>query len=258
VNTRIAADAAGATKMDRPEWTAVNPTNGDIYCTLTNNNAANRTPANADAANPRAYGSGGNANGHIIRLREGGSLGSATTFTWDVYLFGSPATADAATVNLSGLTADNDFSSPDGIWFDKQGVCWIQTDDSAYTGTTNCMMLAAIPGGVGDGGSRTVANSVTVSGVTTTGTATTRIGAAPGAANLRRFLVGPKGCEITGIAMTPDLKTLFVNIQHPGESGTLATLQSSWPSAAGSNARPRSATVVITKDDGGTVGGTLA
>ncbi len=83
------------------------------------------------------------------------------------------------------------------------------------------------------------------------------MGKAPTAANLKRFLVGPKGCEITGITATPDLKTLFVNIQHPGESGTLAALQSSWPAAANSGVRPRSATVVITKDDGGTVGGTL-
>jgi secreted PhoX family phosphatase len=256
VNTRLAADAAGATKMDRPEWTAVNPLNGDIYCTLTNNNAANRTPANADAPNPRAYGSGGNANGHIIRLRETGSLGSAVTFAWDIYLFGSPAAADATNVNLSGLTADNDFSSPDGIWFDRQGVCWIQTDDGAYTGTTNCMMLAAIPGAVGDGGARTVTNTVGAA----TGTVTTRIGAAPTAANLRRFLVGPKDCEITGIAMTPDRKTLFVNIQHPGETTNptqmlAGTPTSTWP--AGGTSRPRSATLAITKDDGGTIGGGL-
>jgi secreted PhoX family phosphatase len=256
VNTRLAGDAVGATKMDRPEWTAVNPNNGDIYCTLTNNNAANRTPANADAPNPRAYGSGGNANGHIIRMRETGYLGSATTFTWDIYLFGAPAAADATNVNLSGLTADNDFSSPDGIWFDKQGICWIQTDDGAYTGTTNCMMLAAIPGSVGDGGTRSVTNTVGAA----TGTVATRIGIAPTPATLRRFLVGPKDCEITGIAMTPDRKTLFVNIQHPGENTTTSqmlagTPTSSWP--AGGTARPRSATLVITRDDGSTIGGGL-
>jgi hypothetical protein len=28
---------------------------------------------------------------------------------------------------------------------------------------------------------------------------------------------GPVGCEITGIALTPDGRTMFVNIQHPGE-----------------------------------------
>jgi secreted PhoX family phosphatase len=256
INTRLAADAVGATKMDRPEWTAVNPNNGDIYCTLTNNNAANRTPANADAPNPRAYGSGGNPNGHIIRMRETGYLGSATTFAWDIYLFGSPSAADTTNVNLSGLTGDNDFSSPDGIWFDQRGICWIQTDDGAYTGTTNCMMLAAIPGSVGDGGTRTVTNTVGAA----TGTVTTRMGLAPTSATLRRFLVGPRDCEITGIAMTPDNKTMFVNIQHPGESTSTAqmlagTPVSTWP--AGGTARPRSATVAITKDDGGTIGGRL-
>jgi uncharacterized protein len=259
INTRLAADAVGATKMDRPEWTSVNPRNGEVYITLTNNNAANRPVAGVDAANPRSYGSGGNANGHIIRLHEAGNDSGATTFTWDIYLFGSPSTADAANVNISGLTAANDFSSPDGIWFDRQGLCWIQTDDGAYTGTTNCMMLAAITGTVGDGATRQVVNTVG----TATSTVTTRVAAAASSteANLRRFLVGPKGCEITGITATPDLKTLFINIQHPGENTTLANMlagapESTWPSTV-AGTRPRSATVVIRKDDGGTIGARL-
>jgi secreted PhoX family phosphatase len=255
IHTRLAADAAGATKMDRPEWTSVNPKNGDVYVTLTNNST--RTFALADPANPRAYdvtpgGTNRNVNGHIIRMAETGGNVAATTFNWDIYLFGAPSTANATNINVSGLTPDNDFSSPDGIWFDHRGIAWIQTDDGAYTGTTNCMMLAAIPGSVGDGGAKTITNSPAAG----TSTVNTRVGAAPTAANLRRFLVGPKGCEITGIIATPDLKTLFVNIQHPGESGNLVTLQSSWPSANGTS-RPRSATVAITKDDGGTVGSTL-
>jgi secreted PhoX family phosphatase len=228
-----------------------------VYVTLTNNST--RTVNLVDPANPRAYdvtpgGANRNVNGHILRLAETGGEGTATTFKWDIYLFGAPSTANAANINVSGLTAENDFSSPDGIWFDPNGIAWIQTDDGAYTGTTNCMMLAAIPGSVGDGGAKTITNSPAAG----TSTVNTQVGKAPTTANLKRFLVGPKGCEITGITATPDLKTLFVNIQHPGESGTLSTLQSSWPAAAGSGARPRSATVVITKDDGGTVGGTLA
>lgn len=252
IHTRLAADAAGATKMDRPEWVAVNPRNGEIYLTLTNNNNANRPVAAVDAANPRSYGSGGNANGHIVRFREQDDEPGATAFTWDIYLFGAPHAADADTVNLSGLTADNDFSSPDGIWFDRQGVCWIQTDDGAYTGTTNCMMLAAVPGEVGDGAPRQLTSTVGAASKTVT----THVGAAATGATLRRFLVGPKGSEITGITATPDLTTLFVNIQHPGENGDLATLESTWPALDGVS-RPRSATVVITRDDGGTVGGSL-
>jgi len=77
---------------------------------------------------------------------------------------------------------------------------------------------------------------------------------------LRRFLVGPKDCEITGMAETPDRKALFVNIQHPGEGTTAAnfaagTFGSNWPGGAGT--RPRSATIVITRNDGGEVGGGL-
>jgi secreted PhoX family phosphatase len=74
VNTRHAADAVGATPMDRPEWGAVNPRNGEVYFCLTNNSAANRTPTKVDVANPRAYidldgkKSAGNPNGHIIRF----------------------------------------------------------------------------------------------------------------------------------------------------------------------------------------------
>jgi secreted PhoX family phosphatase len=231
-----------------------------VYFTLTNNNAANRTVANADAANPRSYvdpkGGRGNPNGHIIRLREAGGDPAATSFTWDIYLFGSRANADAANVNLSGLTDSNDFSSPDGIWFDSRGLCWIQTDDGAYTDVTNCMMLAALPGGVGDGARKTVTNT----DGTTTRSVDTPVGKTPTDADLRRFLVGPKGCEITGIATTPDYRTLFVNIQHPGEETTLAQLnagtpQSSWPGGGGS--RPRSATVVITKQTGAEVGANL-
>jgi secreted PhoX family phosphatase len=262
VHTRLAADAVGATKMDRPEWGAVNPRNGEVYFTLTNNNATNRTPDRVDAANPRAYAdpdgkkSAGNPNGHIIRFREDGVAATATTFTWDIFLFGAESTMGEP--NLSRLSAANDFSSPDGLWFSPAtGICWIQTDDGAYTDVTNCMLLAAIPGQVGDGGKVTVNNRMVVNGAERTGTQETFVGAALGEARLRRFLVGPKGCEITGIAESPDGRALFVNIQHPGEdTPSLASPQSVWPGNKGYGrpGRPRSATIVITRDDGGVIG----
>ncbi len=270
VNTRLAADVAGATPMDRPEWTAVNPVTGEVYLTLTNNNAANRPLNGTDAANPRHYNDPygaaqtaqyGNPNGHIIRLKEANT--EATTFTWDIYAFGAGADLNATNINLSGLTADNDFSSPDGLWFGRASnasgmvkpLMWIQTDDGAYTDVTNCMMLAAQPGTVGDGGARTITN--TGSGGATA-TQATRVGAAPGA-NMKRFLVGPVECEITGVDTTPDGRTMFVGIQHPGENGAPATPSSHWPDSqatgtAGATVRPRSAIVIITKNDGGLVG----
>jgi cellobiose transport system permease protein len=77
-----------------------------------------------------------------------------------VFLFGARASADPANVNISGLTEANDFSSPDGLWFSRAnpGLLWIQTDDGAYTDVTNCMLLAAIPGRVGDGEERLITN----------------------------------------------------------------------------------------------------
>ncbi|HEX8485271.1 alkaline phosphatase PhoX, partial [Sphingomonas sp.] len=165
-----------------------------------------------------------------------------------------------------GLDATNDFSSPDGLWFGLPSnasgtvtpVMWIETDDGAYTDVTNCMLLACIPGSVGDGGTRVVNNTLTTAAnVTTTSTVTTRIGKAPGA-TLRRFLVGPKECEITGIHSTPDGRSLFVNVQHPGENGGPTNITSSWPAnqggAVAAPSRPRSSTIVITKNDGGVVG----
>lgn len=259
VFTRLAADAAGATKMDRPEWAGVNPKNGEVYITLTNN--SQRTAATVDAANPRAYTDmkagktqKGNVHGHIVRLSEGGQPASAR-FQWDIYLFGSEADADRATVNLSNLTDENDLSSPDGLVFSRAtGLCWIQTDDGAYTDQTNCMLLAAAPGQVGDGGARVVRSGERE--------VTTQVGKPQTPATLRRFLVGPKGAEITGITETPDGRALFVNIQHPGENTAMADVgdpskyESQWPANTGYGAgrRPRSATIVITKNDGGVIG----
>lgn len=253
---RLAADSVGATKMDRPEWCTVHPENGEVYVTLTNNsNRGSSYPT--DAANPRNYedtyaGSKtnkGNVNGHIIRFKETDNKTTATTFKWDIYLFGAEAKM-AANINLSGLNDNNDFSSPDGMWFDARGVLWIQTDDGAYTDVTNCMMLAALPGTLGDGTTATTSNGQQ-----------TIVGAKVTDENLRRFLVGPKECEITGIAMTPDNKAIFINVQHPGEDSSSYDKPSShWPATqtdpSNTTARPRSATVAITRKDGGVIAGT--
>ncbi|WP_151447967.1 PhoX family protein [Lacisediminimonas profundi] len=280
VNARIAADAVGATKMDRPEWCGVHPVTGEIYYTLTNNLNRRLEPVagqyGLDAANPRAYtdprtatlsnpstSNSGNVNGHIIRVAETAGNHAATTFRWDIYLFGAQSDADPARVNLSSLTGDQDFSSPDGLVFSSAtGLCWIQTDDAYYGDTTNCMMLAAIPGAIGDGSTKTISYTKLDNSVVNV---STPVGKAATASTLKRFLVGPVDCEITGLAETPDGKTMFVNIQHPGETISKANVTdptkylSHWPASAGYGAggatgRPRSATIVITKNDGGRIG----
>jgi hypothetical protein len=268
INARSAADAVGATKMDRPEWGAINPKNGEVYFTLTNNNSKNRQPGTVNAANPRAYAdedgkkSTGNPNGHIIRFKEVNNVATAKGFNWDIFLFGAEESMPK-NVNVSALTASNSFSSPDGLRFSPTtGILWIQTDDGAATDQTNCMLLAALPGNVGDGGKISILNNLGDK----QGTQQTFVGALMGDTRLKRFLVAPKGAEVTGLTETADGKTLFVNIQHPGENtdalGNAAAFQfeSQWPAAAqgaqqyGSGQRPRSATLVITRQDGGVIG----
>jgi secreted PhoX family phosphatase len=271
MHCRIAGDAVGATRMDRPEWGAV-VGNGEIYMTLTNNSnrrlgTVTGSQLNPDAANPRVYTDirgvstqqTGNPNGHIIRIKENGGEAAATAFTWDIYLFGAEAGAPSNVINLSGLSNDNDLSSPDGlVYTPSTGLLWVQTDDGAYTDVTNCMMLASVPGSVGDGGPVTIDYG-------SNGTLTTRMGRKQTTTTLKRFLVGPIDQEITGLCETPDGKVMFINIQHPGEDTPFAAIgdpskfTSHWPGnaghgAGGNLARPRSATVMITKNDAGRVG----
>ena len=232
VFARAAADKLGATKMDRPEWVSVSPITGEVYVTLTNNKyRGERDDQPVSATNPRSYQARGKArgndNGHIIRWAEAGGDHAATSFEWDIYLFAAPSALSAE--NLSQLSDDNDFSSPDGLYFDPRGVLWIQTDDGAYTDTSSCMLLAALPGNVSDGTLET-----------TSAGQQTRVGMRANNDNIKRFFVGPEGCEVTGITMTPDFKTLFINIQHPGNN---------WGAVSGGST-PRSATVMITREDG--------
>ena len=212
INTRLAADTVGATRMDRPEWGAVHPNTGDVYFTLTNNSARQE----ADAANPRAP----NPYGHIIRWRELSSNHTGTQFQWDLYLLAGPQN-DSRDPLGRPLSDGNILASPDGLWFDDEGRLWIQTDMS---GT----QLEKGPFGN---------NQMLVSD--------------PQTGETKRFLVGPIGAEVTGITATPDFRTLFVNIQHPGEGSSSTEYTSTWPD--GGNRRPRSATVVISRDDGGRV-----
>jgi len=261
INARYAADAAGGTRMDRPEWAAVDPLTGAVYMTLTNN--AYRAFSATDAANPRYYNDRrtdgkvqlGNPNGHIIRWLESNGDSAATTFSWDIFLFGARAGADATNVNVSGLAADNDFSGPDSLYFSQATkICWIHTDDDAYADVTNCMTLAALPGYVGDGTSRTITNTDSSGAAKQVQTNASY----PLGARLKRFLVGPVQCEMSGFAESPDGRALFVHVMHPGEGtpasslGNPSAYTSHWPD--GGSARPRSATVVITRIDGGQIG----
>jgi secreted PhoX family phosphatase len=262
-NARLAGDVLAATPIDRIGWTDVSQVSGDVFLAVTGGVANTAT----NPADPRAYVDPpsavvGNRNGHILRLREAASAPDATTFTWDIYLFGAGTDLAAADINLSGLVAESDFSGPEGLRFARPGnpaglgtpLLFVSTDDIAYRDVTNNQMLVALSsGGVGDNGTAT-AKTITNAGG---GTQATRIGKPPVTAALKRFLVGPNEAAVTGVDMAPDGRTLFVNIQHPGENGTAAAPTSNWPAnqtAAAAGVRPRSATIAITRNDGGVIG----
>lgn len=192
---RVAADLAGATPMDRPEWVTVGP-DGSAYCALTNN--SQRTTA--DAANPLAP----NPDGHIIRWKDTDQF-TGTTFKWDIFLI-------AETTHGT----EDTFSDPDGLWADPDGRLFIQTDGGQKDGLNNQMLVAD----------------------TNTG-------------ELRRLFAGVSGDEITGITVTPDCRTMFLNIQHPGNGDPSRT---NFPAPMDGVTIPRDATVVIRRKDGGIIG----
>jgi hypothetical protein len=206
--------------MDRPEWGAVDPTNGQVYFTLTNN--TRRTQEQVDAANPRPE----NRFGQIVRWAENGD---GKGFAWDLYVIAGPE-GDSRKLSGAGLTPDSIFACPDGLWFDAESRLWIQTDIGEAE--QNLGALAQF------------GNNAMLCGNPVTG-------------DIRRFLTGPFGQEITGVVTTPDLRTMFVNVQHPGsttsaEDFAAGKINSGWPDHDGTV--PRSATVVITKDDGQVIG----
>ncbi|ODC04595.1 hypothetical protein BFW38_14720 [Terasakiispira papahanaumokuakeensis] len=267
VQTCDAADYMEATSLDRTEWGAVDPESGRLYMSCTNNwrrRGVNEQEmgtngvmnidepgigpdiVHPDAVSPRYFSEGankgetpmGNEAGHIITLQDDGI--GATSFSWDIFVFGGGANDPS---NLSGLTELNQFAQPDGLFYDDrgngQGILWIETDNGydPVEDYTNNQLLAVMPNAVSKepnaGPSDAIVNSSNQE-------------------HLKRFLVSPNGCEVTGIFLTPDKTSLFLNIQHP----------SNWPmdgdatraTDEGRRIRPRSATVVVQKNDGGKIG----
>ena len=240
VNARLAADAVGATKMDRPEWGARatrSPARSTI--TLTNNSnrrldrhrqpAASTPPTRAptrDTYDGSARHARATSTATSSAWREDGGEPAATSFTWDVYLFGA-AVRRRRRRQRQPLRPDRRqrLLQPRRpvVQPEHTGLCWIQTDDGAYTDVTNCMMLAAR---ARPGGRRRRKTTLSYAEPTAAPIRPSPPTSAsqPAADTLRRFLVGPKGCEITGITETPDGKALFVNIQHPGETTRAANI----------------------------------
>jgi secreted PhoX family phosphatase len=216
IRTAAAADAWNPTKMDRPEDIRVHPQSGAVFVALTNNplrGTAGFLPA--DAANPRPRNHGG----HVLEIHEAGGDHAATTFHWQIFLLcGDPADSSSYFAGFpKGLVSA--IACPDNLTFDRRGNLWIATDGLPRTMAANDGLFA-----------------VPVAG--------------PRRGWVRRFFSGVPGSEICSPAFTPDNRTLFLAVQHPGEGSTLAAPSSRWPGGA----IPRPSVVVVQEQSGGQIG----
>lgn len=196
LNTRGAADAVGATPMDRPEDVEVSPETGKVYLALTNN--SRRTEPNE--ANPRAP----NQHGHIVELIEDGDDPTALTFTWNIFVkCGDPSIAahDTSFGELADPVAAgvSPVSDPDNLVHDDQGNLWIATDGQYFSGSYGFGQndgIFAVPLEGRDRG------------------------------RLRQFLSGVPGGEVCGPEFSGDNRTFFCAIQHPHDGKAFENL---WP-----------------------------
>ncbi|MEV4713507.1 PhoX family phosphatase [Micromonospora sp. NPDC049374] len=214
--TRIAADKAAATKMDRPEEVEISPRTGKVYVALTNNSArgVGSNPA-PDEANPRTA----NRHGQILELVEDRGDNTSDTFRWSLPIVcGDPA--DPSTY-FAGYdkTKVSPISCPDNLLFDRAGNLWISTDGNAL-GSNDGLFATPIEG--------------------------------PEKGHLKQFLTVPVGAETCGPFFTEDERSVFVAVQHPGEitGATVDDPASTWPD--GDYAKP--GVVVTWRLDGGPVG----
>ncbi len=217
IKTRLAADALGATKMDRPEDIEPNPVNKKVYMVMTNNSDRGKEgKAGPDAANPRAE----NKFGHIIEVTEGGDDYAATTFTWEIFMLCGDPEDDSTYFAGFDKSKVSPIAAPDNVTFDLNGNLWIATDGQSGALKLNDGLFA-----------------VPVEG--------------PGRGHLQQFFASVAGSEVCGPEFTPDNKSLFLAIQHPGEGGTFEEPISSWPDGA-QPARP--SVIAIRADNGGVIG----
>jgi hypothetical protein len=224
IEARRAADLVGATPMDRPEDVEVHPATGRVYVVMTYNER--RKPGEVNVANPR----GPNKYGHIIEivppLAGGRPDHTAAECAWGFFLMaGDPRNPEHGARYASAVSENGWVCAPDNLAFDPKGRIWITTDGQADVANFNDSLYAAQVSGPGRGATRC-------------------------------FFVGPNGAEVSGPAFTPDGRTLFLSVQHPGnDDGSHFDKPSTrWPDFR-DGVPPRSAVVAITRKDGGEIGG---
>ena len=232
IEARRAADILGATPLDRPEDVQPNPQTGKVYISLTNN--SKRTADKIDAVNPRAD----NLWGQIVEITPKNGDHGADSFTWTLLVTcGDPAEPEEKAKWNGATTADGWFACPDNLAVDGKGRLWVATDQGdEWTKTSGAAdgMFALETDGARRGTSR-------------------------------RFFRVPVGAEMCGPCFTPDSKTFFVAVQHPGADGTkdfkgferASTFDdpaTRWPDFT-PGMPPRPSVVAIREKKGGPIGG---
>lgn len=222
IEARRAADLLGATKMDRPEDIETSDKTGKIYVAMTKNNK--RKAEQVDAANARAE----NLWGHIVEMVpptvDGKADHAAGEFAWSAFIqAGNPKDAAQNAVYGGEVSDAGWFANPDNVAFDTSGRLWIATDGFPDFGVHDGLWVTETEG--------------------------------EGRGVTRHFLGVPKGAELCGPAFTPDGKTLFVAVQHPGDEkgANFQNPATRWPDFQ-DGVPPRPSVVAITKDDGGEIG----
>ncbi len=199
VFTRMAADKAGATKMDRPEDFEANPISGKVYVALTNNSKRGAPgEAGPDAANPR----NDNKSGQVLEITDNHT---GTDFTWDLLLVcGDPEAADTYFGGFDKSKV-SPISCPDNLAFDSHGNLWISTDGNAL-GSNDGLFAVALDG--------------------------------PNRGEVKQFLTVPLGAETCGPIVTDDLVTVSVQHPGENDENSIDDPQSRWPEGGNGTARP--------------------
>lgn len=199
VFTRMAADKAGATKMDRPEDFEANPKTGKVYVALTNNDERGAPgEAGPDAANPR----NDNKSGQILEITDDHT---GTDFTWDLLLVcGDPLAADTYYGGFDKSKV-SPISCPDNLAFDSYGNLWISTDGNALD-SNDGLFAVALEG--------------------------------PNRGEVKQFLTVPLGAETCGPVVTDDLVTVCVQHPGENDENSIDDPQSRWPEGGNGTARP--------------------